>query len=99
MTVDPLIRAGFNIKYNKKIIELLHSFMKVSEYNRRVEPHKLKTKEGYTIQWGIKRALLKDKGVRGIYHKGDIGKEPMVIIFGHRPGEIIEYLKKIIEKY
>jgi hydroxymethylpyrimidine kinase / phosphomethylpyrimidine kinase / thiamine-phosphate diphosphorylase len=99
MTVDPLIRAGFNIKYNKKIIELLQSFMKVSEYDRRVEPHTLKTKEGNTIQWGIKRALLKDKGVRGIYHKGDIGKEPMVIIFGHHPSEIIEYLKKIIENY
>src|SRR5215208_3391095 len=77
MTIDPLMRSGFNIKYDKKI----------------------KTKEGYTIQWGIKKAILKNKWVRGIYHKGDIGKEPMVIMFGHHPGEIIEYLKKIIEYY
>jgi hydroxymethylpyrimidine/phosphomethylpyrimidine kinase len=99
MTIDPLMRSGFNIKYDKKIIKLLESFMKVSEYDRRLEPQKIKTKEGYTIQWGIKKAILKNKWVRGIYHKGDIGKEPMVIMFGHHPGEIIEYLKKIIEYY
>src|SRR5215208_6994276 len=76
MTIDPLMRSGFNIKYDKKIIKLLESFMKVSEYDRRLEPQKIKTKEGYTIQWGIKKAILKNKWVRGIYHKGDIGKEP-----------------------
>jgi hydroxymethylpyrimidine kinase / phosphomethylpyrimidine kinase / thiamine-phosphate diphosphorylase len=99
MTIDPLMRAGFNIKYDKKIIELLQSFMKVSEYDRRSEPHSFKTKEGFTIQWGIKKALLTDKAVRGIYHKGDMGKEPMVIIFGHHPREILHFLKKIIEYY
>jgi hydroxymethylpyrimidine/phosphomethylpyrimidine kinase len=73
--------------------------MKVSEYDRHLEPTKIKDKEGYTIQWGIKKAILKDKSVRGIYHKGDIGKEPMIIMFGHKPAEIIQYLTKIIEYY
>lgn len=99
MNINPLIRAGFNIKYDKKIIELLQSFMKISEYDRRLEPQKLKEKEGYTIQWGVKKAILKDKEVRGIYHKGDIGKEPMIILFGHNPAEIVKYLRKLIEYY
>lgn len=99
MNINPLMRAAFNIKYDKKIIELLQSFMKVSEYDRRLEPQKLKEKEGYTIQWGVKKAILKDKEVRGIYHKGDIGKEPMIILFGHNPAEIVEYLRKLIEYY
>lgn len=99
MNINPLMRAGFNIKYDKKIIELLQSFMKVSEYDRRLEPQKLKEKEGYTIQWGVKKAILKDKEVRGIYHKGDIGKVPMIILFGHNPAEIVEYLRKLIEYY
>ena len=99
MNINPLMRAGFNIKYDKKIIELLQSFMKVSEYDRRLEPQKLKEKEGYTIQWGVKKAILKDKEVRGIYHKGDIGKEPMIILFAHNPAEIVEYLRKLIEFY
>lgn len=99
MNINPLMRAGFNIKYDKKIIELLQSFMKVSDYDRRLEPQKLKEKEGYTIQWGIKKAILKDNEVRGIYHKGDIGKEPMIILFGYKPAEIVEYLRKLIEYY
>jgi len=99
MNINPLMRAGFNIKYDKKIIELLQSFMKVSEYDRRLEPQKLKEKEGYTIQWGVKKAILKDNEVRGIYHKGDIGKEPMIILFAHNPAEIVEYLRKLIEYY
>ena len=99
MNINPLMRAGFNIKYDKKIIEILQSFMKISEYDRRLEPQKLKEKEGYTIQWGVKKAILKDKEVRGIYHKGDIGKEPMIILFAHNPAEIVEYLRKLIEFY
>ena len=99
MNINPLMRAGFNIKYDKKIIEILQSFMKISEYDRRLEPQKLKEKEGYTIQWGVKKAILKDKEVRGIYHKGDIGKEPMIILFGHNPAEIVKYLRKLTEYY
>lgn len=99
MAINPLMRAGFNIKYDEKIIEVLQSFMKVAEYDRHLEPGKLKEQEGYTIQWGIKKAILKDKSVRGIYHKGDIGKEPMIIMFGQKPAEIIQYLTKIIDNY
>ena len=99
MTINPAMRAGFNIKYDKKIIEILRSFMKISEYDRRLEPRKFKEKEGYTIKWGVKQAILKNKAVNGIYHKGDLGIEPMIIIFGHKPLEILEYLRKIIEYY
>ena len=49
MTINPTIRAGFNLKYDKKIIELLQSFLKVSEYERQLEPSEFKEKEGYTI--------------------------------------------------
>jgi hydroxymethylpyrimidine kinase / phosphomethylpyrimidine kinase / thiamine-phosphate diphosphorylase len=99
MTIYPAMRAGFNIKYDTKILELMRSFMKISEYDRRLEPRKFKEKEGDTIKWGIKKAILKDKIVNGIYHKGDLGKEPMIIIFGHKPAEILEYLRKIIKYY
>jgi hydroxymethylpyrimidine kinase / phosphomethylpyrimidine kinase / thiamine-phosphate diphosphorylase len=99
MTIYPLMRAGFNIKYDTKILDLLRTFMKISEYDRRLEPRKFKEKEGETIKWGIKNAILKDKIVNAIYHQGDLGKEPMIIIFGHKPTEILEYLRKIMKYY
>lgn len=99
MTINPTIRSGFNIKYDKKIIGLLQSFLKVSEYERQLESFEFKEKEGYTIPWGIKEALRREPNANVIYHKGDIGKEPMIIVFGENPTEILAYLKRIIELY
>jgi hydroxymethylpyrimidine/phosphomethylpyrimidine kinase len=99
MTINPTIRAGFNLKYDKKIIELLQSFLKVSEYERQLEPSEFKEKEGHTIPWGIKEALRREPNTNVIYHKGDIGKEPMIIVFGQNPEEVVKYLKRIIERY
>ena len=99
MTINPTIRSGFNIKYDKKLIGLLQTFLKVSEYERQLEPSEFKEKEGYTIPWGIKEALQREPNANVIYHKGDVGKEPMIIVFGQNPTEIIAILKKIIELY
>ena len=99
MTINPTIRAGFNLKYDKKIIELLRSFLKISEYERQLEPSEFKEKEGYTIPWGIKEALRKEPNANVIYHKGDFGKEPIIIVFGQNPKEIMKYIKRIIEKF
>ena len=99
MTINPTIRAGFNLKYDTKIIELLQSFLKVSEYERQLEPSESKEKEGHTIPWGIKEALRRVPNANVIYHKGDFGKEPMIILFGQNPKEIIKYIKRIIERY
>ena len=99
MTINPTIRSGFNIKYDKKIIGLLQTFLKVSEYERQMEPLEFKEKEGYTIPWGIKESLRREPNANVIYHKGDIGKEPMIIVFGQNPTDIIEYLKRIIDLY
>ena len=33
--------------------------MKISEYDRRLEPRKFKEKEGETIKWGIKKCDFK----------------------------------------
>ncbi|MDF2737331.1 MAG: thiD, partial [Nitrososphaeraceae archaeon] len=72
MTINPTIRSGFNIKYDKKIIGLLQTFLNVSEYERQLEPFEFKEKEGYTIPWGIKEALRREPNANVIYHKGDI---------------------------
>jgi hydroxymethylpyrimidine kinase / phosphomethylpyrimidine kinase / thiamine-phosphate diphosphorylase len=99
MERDRTVRSAFNLKYNHKIIELFQSFLQVSEYERNLEPHEYKAKEGHTISWGIKEALRKGPNSKVIYHKGDFGKEPMIIIFGKDPDEVISYIRRILEKY
>ena len=89
------IRSGLNIKYDSKIIsKAKKSGFNVLSYDRSKEPKKSKQKENYSISWGIPNSL-NTKSPDVIYHKGDIGKEPMILIFGKNPDEIIQKVSKL----
>jgi hydroxymethylpyrimidine kinase / phosphomethylpyrimidine kinase / thiamine-phosphate diphosphorylase len=96
MKVDPTIRSGMNIKFDEKIFSVCRSLFQISEYDRTSEPVNVKKKEGKTIYWGIKSALIKNRSAQIIYHKGDVGKEPMIMIFGRNPSEVFERIKGIL---
>ena len=97
MDIKPSIRAAINIKYDPKILKICKKFLTLSEYDRSFEPKKIKEKEGNSVRWGIKEALLKNRNASLVYHRGDIGKEPMIILFAENPEKIIKYAKKIIK--
>ena len=91
----PGIRSGLNIKYDPKIISnAKKSNFTVLNYDRSKEPKKSKQKENSSISWGISNCL-NSKSPDIIYHKGDIGKEPMILIFGNNPSEIIQKVSKL----
>ena len=93
----PEIRSAINLKYNEETISKLRKIkLVISSYDRSTEPEKIKTKEGSSIEWGIKYAIKKlEKPPDVIYHKGDFGKEPMIIIFAKTPALIIEKVSKL----
>jgi len=91
----PEVRSGINIKYDPKIIlKAKKSKFTVLSYDRSKEPKKSKQKENSSISWGISNCI-NAKSPDIIYHKGDIGKEPMILIFGKNPGEIIQKVSKL----
>jgi len=91
----PKVRSGINIKYNPKIIaKAKKSKFTVLSYDRNKEPKKSKQKENSSISWGISNCI-NAKSPDIIYHKGDMGKEPMILIFGKNPGEIIQKVSKL----
>ncbi len=92
-------RSAINIKKDKKILDICKANFVCSWYSRKDEQIENKNKEGLTISWGIKNAMEKINGVEMIYHDGDIGKEPMILIFGKDPIEIIDKIKTIIFKF
>jgi hydroxymethylpyrimidine kinase / phosphomethylpyrimidine kinase / thiamine-phosphate diphosphorylase len=96
MRFDPTIRSAMNIKYDDQILSICKSIFQTSEYDRTTEPANIKKKEGKTINWGIMNALLKNGNAQVIYHKGDIGKEPMIILFGRDPNEVFEKIMRIL---
>ena len=94
----PKTRSAMNVKYDKNLIEKAKSKgLLVKNYQRSDEPKKTKKEGGGTIQWGIKDAI-KDltRAPDVIFHTGDVGKEPMSIIFGTNPKDVLGKLERII---
>jgi len=91
----PEILSCINIKYDKKIILKAKKLgLVVISYDRTKEPKRIKTEENSSIIWGISNSL-KNKCPDLIYHKGDIGKEPMTLIFGTNPNDVIKKVSKL----
>ena len=91
----PEILSCINIKYDKKIILKAKKLgLTVLSYDRTKEPKKIKSKENSSIIWGVANSL-KNKCPDLIYHKGDIGKESMILIFCIDPSNVIKKVSKL----
>jgi hydroxymethylpyrimidine/phosphomethylpyrimidine kinase len=93
----PQICSAVNLKYqDSTIIKIKKLKLIVSSYDRNQEPKNVKLKNS-TIEWGIENAVKNSKKASDvIYHKGDFGKEPMIIIFGENPNKVLKKILKII---
>jgi hydroxymethylpyrimidine/phosphomethylpyrimidine kinase len=93
----PEIRSAVNLKYNEEtILKFRKTRLIISSYDRSVEPDKIKNKEGSSIEWGVKHAIKKLESPPDIiFHKGDFGKEAMIIVFAKTPALIIEKVSKL----
>jgi len=93
----PEICSAINLRYNKETISKLRKKrLVIASYDRNEEPTTIKNKDGSSIGWGIKHAIKNLKNPPDIiYHKGDFGKEPMIIIFAKTPTSIIEKISKL----
>ncbi|WP_415284004.1 bifunctional hydroxymethylpyrimidine kinase/phosphomethylpyrimidine kinase [Candidatus Nitrososphaera sp. FF02] len=96
-SVRPAARAVINIRYEPEIVEVCRSLFKVSSYDRSRELRGVKEKEGSTIAWGTKAALARNPRADVIYHKGDIGKEPMITVFGRNPADVVEKIERLLK--
>lgn len=91
------IRSAINLKYDIETISKLrkHGYNVIS-YDRMKEPKSNKD-TGSSIAWGIKNAIKKRKlPPDAIYHKGDFGKEAMILVFAESPESIIAKISKIV---
>ncbi len=93
----PQIRSAINLKYqNTTILKIKKAKLMVSSYDRSQEPKNAKLK-GSTIKWGIKSAIKNSKKSSDVvYHKGGFGKEPMIMVFGETPNDVLKKILKII---
>ena len=70
--------------------------MVASCYDRSKESKYTKTRKS-SIEWVIKSAIKNsEKTPDIIFHKGDVGKEPMIIVFGENPKDVLSKVLKMV---
>jgi len=96
MEFDEGVRAVMNIRFDASFLKKARKKMLISFYDRREEPEEVKKKEGATLPWGIESAIRKAGRMPDvIYHEGDVGKEPMILIFGRDPEDVLSKFERI----
>jgi len=89
--------AAINLKFSGDILETLKKQgMTTSFYDRKKEPEENKKVDGMTIPWGVREAIKDIGNVPDvIYHKGDVGKEPMIVVFGEQAHDLAKITVKL----
>jgi hydroxymethylpyrimidine kinase / phosphomethylpyrimidine kinase / thiamine-phosphate diphosphorylase len=98
MSINPDFRSAINIRFDKRIVGVCKSLFSVAGYDRTKEPKRIKRREGSSVAWGVLAALSKNPRADVIYHTGDVGKEPMITLFGRNPAEIVARINRLLEK-
>ena len=92
------IRAAANIRYSPDILAaMIREGFLVLFYDRTDEPRHIK-ESGSSIAWGVKESIKHTQiAPDAICHNGDVGKEPMTLIFGKTPPDVLVKIKRIIK--
>jgi hydroxymethylpyrimidine/phosphomethylpyrimidine kinase len=96
MKFNPEFCSGMNIRYSKENVDQIKKkgFL-VGHFDRRLEPRRIKEKEGSSLEWGVREVLKRMKCVPDfIYDEGGLGKEPMIRVLGRNPVEIVQKVLK-----
>jgi predicted fused transcriptional regulator/phosphomethylpyrimidine kinase/predicted transcriptional regulator len=101
MRFDPSLRSAISLKYDREVIEVCEGLnLAVSNFDRSEEPIEVKEVDGRTIPWGVERAVEKiGKPPDVIYDLGEVGKEPMIFLFGRNAQEVAQLAATIVREH
>jgi len=92
----PSFRAGINIKFNDRIMTVIENYaeeesLKVGEIDRSEEPDKSKKGEIKSMPWKIEYLHESHGGIPKIFYEtAGWGKEPLFVILGDNPVEVVD---------
>lgn len=97
----PELRSAINIRYTADILEACRRCeLRVASFSRTDEPVEVKRREGSTLEWGTEHAFSGcTEPPDVVYDEGEIGKEPMIRLFGKTPDEVVDKLKRVAKQY
>ncbi len=93
-------RCVVNVRYSPKTLTACRKLgFKIAKFDRKMEPPKVKRKEGSSIYWGVGEAIDgKHVCPDVIYNLGEIGKEPMILLIGKNPEAVWKMVFAVFRK-
>ncbi|HIH69465.1 bifunctional hydroxymethylpyrimidine kinase/phosphomethylpyrimidine kinase [Methermicoccus shengliensis] len=92
MKVYPDLRAAMNIRYSEPVLDACMDMgLTMGSFSRKDEPEGVST-----MEWGITSVLSRMKA-DVVYDGGDVGKEPMVRLFGRSATEVAKRALRIAQ--
>ncbi|MCW4027630.1 MAG: hypothetical protein NWE76_09130 [Candidatus Bathyarchaeota archaeon] len=91
-------RAALNLHYDQSLVEAFRKAgFTISSFDRSIEPEDVKCFEGGTLVWGTEEAIKRVGRVPdAIYDSGEIGKEPMIRVFGTSATDAVQKASKAL---
>ena len=101
MRYEPSMLSAISLKFDWDFVEICKEIgLLVSFFDRSEEPPEVKRVDGRTIPWGVRRAVEAiGRAPDVVYDEGDIGKEPMIFLFGRTPQEVAHRAIRIATEY
>ncbi|MBW2170947.1 MAG: bifunctional hydroxymethylpyrimidine kinase/phosphomethylpyrimidine kinase, partial [Deltaproteobacteria bacterium] len=101
MRHDPGFRSAMNIRFSERLVEKCETFgWKVGSFDRGKEPEEIRQQEGSSLEWGTEQVLSKESTIPDvIFDRGDMGKEPMIRVFGRDPDEVVDKVLRLLSVY
>jgi len=96
----PQVRSAVNLRYaHTTISKMSTSGLNVLKYDRSLEPEGTKT-GGSSILWGVSGCVQNVASAPDVvFHTGDHGKEPMTILFGETPHDVLSKVRLMLRHY
>jgi hydroxymethylpyrimidine/phosphomethylpyrimidine kinase len=99
----PEYRSAINFKFDSRIFKAVKIAAKkekirIGAINRKLEPKRIQKEEGMSIPWKVKYLYKKYKKIPQIFYEtAGWGKEPLFVVLGRRPEEIVLIIKEILK--
>lgn len=103
---DPSVRAGIDFANTPHLTRWLERYCTKNQWtfsviDRRNEPEEIKEAEGASMPWKVKEAIRAagDRPPKIFYETGAVGKEPVSVLVGRDPLEIVSQICTIAKLY
>lgn len=103
---DPSVRAGIDFASTPDLAQWLEHYCRKNGWvfgviDRRNEPEEIKEAEGASMPWKVKEAVRAAGGrpPKIFYETGAVGKEPVSVLVGRDPLEIVGQICTIAKLY